>query len=113
MVAYVAAVDPNEAGHYPTCPVLALTGAYCPGCGSLRAVHALAHGEVGTALGLNVLVVLSLVPLAVVWARWVRRSWLGVPRTSVAPPALLWGLVALVAVFTVVRNLPGGAALAP
>ena len=25
-VGVVAAVDPNEAGHYPTCPFLSLTG---------------------------------------------------------------------------------------
>src|SRR5690606_29528852 len=37
----VATVSPEEPGHYPTCPFLALTGAWCPGCGSLRALHAL------------------------------------------------------------------------
>lgn len=26
VVAFVAVVDPNEQGHYPTCPFLALTG---------------------------------------------------------------------------------------
>jgi hypothetical protein len=30
---YVGAVDPNEGGHYPACPFLALTGLYCPACG--------------------------------------------------------------------------------
>ena len=37
--AYVGLVDPNESGHYPTCPFLALTGRFCPGCGSLRAAR--------------------------------------------------------------------------
>ncbi|HEX8006255.1 MAG TPA: DUF2752 domain-containing protein, partial [Trebonia sp.] len=50
---YVAAVDPNAAGHYPLCPFLAVSGFYCPGCGTLRAVHALAHGDPLAALGLN------------------------------------------------------------
>ena len=45
--AYVANVDPNVAGHYPTCPILAVTGWYCPGCGTLRAVHALAQSRCG------------------------------------------------------------------
>ena len=29
---FVAAVDPNTPGHYPVCPLLRLTGLYCPGC---------------------------------------------------------------------------------
>jgi hypothetical protein len=112
-VAVVAVYDPNEAGHYPTCPFLALTGLYCPGCGSLRAVHAMVHGEVGTAVGLNVLTVLAVVPLLVVWARWVARRWRGTSRTSVAPAAALWALAVVVCVFAVVRNLPVGGPLAP
>lgn len=112
-VAYVGAVDPNEPGHYPTCPFLAVTGLFCPGCGSLRAVHALAHGDVAAAASSNLLAVLAVVPLAVIWLGWVRRSWRGIPRDSVAPPLVLWALLGLVVVFAVVRNLPLGAALAP
>ncbi|MBA2769834.1 MAG: DUF2752 domain-containing protein [Sporichthyaceae bacterium] len=113
VVVVLATVDPNEPGHYPTCPVLALTGRYCPGCGSLRAVHALAHGDVAEALSLNLLTVLAVVPLAVVWVQWVRRSWRGRQRSTVAPAAVLWGLLVVVAFFTVLRNLPVGSALAP
>lgn len=112
-VGVVALVDPNEPGHYPTCPFLALTGLYCPGCGSLRAVHALTNGDVTTAVGLNVLTVLAVVALSVVWARWVRRSWTGSPRTAVAPAAWIWSMLVVVVVFAVLRNVPIGAALAP
>ena len=112
-VGVVALVDPNEPGHYPTCPFLALTGLYCPGCGSLRAVHALTNGDITTAVGLNVLTVLAVVALSVVWARWARRSWTGARRTTVAPAALLWSLSVVVVVFGVLRNVPIGGALAP
>jgi hypothetical protein len=112
-VGVVAAVDPNEPGHYPTCPFLALTGQFCPGCGSLRAVHALAHGDLGTAVGLNVLAVLAVVPLLLIWLQWLRRSWTGGCRRTVAPAPAPWALVVVVCVFAVVRNLPPGAALAP
>lgn len=112
-VGVVALVDPNQPGHYPTCPFLALTGLQCPGCGSLRAVHAMAHGDVSVALGLNLLTVLAAVALVVIWLRWVRRSWTGRPRTGVAPPAMLWSLAVVVVVFAVVRNMPFGAFLAP
>ena len=113
-VGLVGLVDPGEPGRYPTCPFLAATGAYCPGCGSLRALHALAHGRVGEAVGLNALLVLLAVPVLVgIWAAWLRRSAAGRPRASLAPPGPLWAFLAAVVAFAVVRNLPVGAPLAP
>jgi hypothetical protein len=111
--AVLALVDPNQPGHYPTCPFLRLTGLWCPGCGSLRALHALSDGDITGAAGLNVLTLASLPLLAVIWVRWAKRSWAGAPRPSPAPAQLVWGLAALAVVFAVVRNLPFGAALAP
>jgi hypothetical protein len=110
---YVGLVDPNQSGHYPTCPFLAITGYYCPGCGSLRAVHALAHGDVGAAVGLNVLTVVGLVVVAGFWGLWVVRSWRGQPRTRVAPAWTLYLALGAVVVFWIVRNLTIGEALAP
>ncbi|MES9609171.1 MULTISPECIES: DUF2752 domain-containing protein [Actinomadura] len=112
-VLYVAAVDPNEAGHYPTCPFLALTGFQCPGCGSMRTVHALAHGHLQEAFGLNVLTVAMLPVLAFFWLRWARARALDRPvRTKVAHPALIWALFAAILLFWLIRNLPVGSALA-
>jgi Protein of unknown function (DUF2752) len=111
--ALVTVVDPNEPGHYPTCPFHALTGLWCPGCGSLRAIHAIGHGHLREALGFNILTVAALPLLGVLWAAWARRSWHGSPRSRAANPRWLWGLLVLVLVFWVVRNLPVGEALAP
>ena len=111
--AIVAVVDPNEPGHYPTCPFFALTGEFCPGCGSLRAMHALTQGDLAGAAGLNVLALASLPVLAVIWLRWVRRSWTGAPPARPAPPALIWTLATGALLFGLVRNLPFGAMLAP
>jgi len=115
--ALVAVVDPNEPGHYPTCPFLALTGLYCPGCGSLRAAHALTRGDVATSAGDNILFTLGL-PLAVLlWGRWLYVRAKGRPAPVLPAPGTrpaLWvaGLAVLV-LFGVVRNLPWGAFLAP
>ena len=111
--AYVGAVDPNHPGHYPTCPFRAVTGLYCPGCGSLRALHALAHGDLLGALARNPLMVAAVPVLAWWWVRWVQRIARGAPRPRPAPPAVLYGVLAVVLVFWVVRNLPFGGALAP
>ncbi|UGQ10101.1 DUF2752 domain-containing protein [Yinghuangia sp. ASG 101] len=111
--AYVAVVDPGRPGHYPTCPFFAVTGLFCPGCGGLRCAHALAHGDVVSALALNAFAV-AMVPLIVcIWLRWTVRSLRGRTRTTAADPRLIRVLVAAIVVFAVARNLPFGGALAP
>ena len=109
----VAVVDPNQPGHYPTCPFLAATGYYCPGCGSLRALHDLAHGDPAGALARNPFMVLAALGLLVAFVLWTRRLWRGRARSWVAPPALLYGLLTLVLAFWVLRNVPGWTWLSP
>ncbi len=110
---FVALVDPNQPGHYPACPFLTLTGHTCPGCGSLRAMHALAHGDVVGAVAHNALMVASLPVLAWFWLRWVWRCRTGAPRPEPAPAFVVWSFAAVVVGFWVLRNLSIGAALAP
>lgn len=52
--------DPEVYNFFPECPFHKYIGLDCPGCGSQRAVHALLHGHVLSALNYNVLLVLSL-----------------------------------------------------
>ncbi|MDB1088621.1 DUF2752 domain-containing protein [Streptomyces sp. ACA25] len=112
--AWVALTDPNEPGGYPACPVPALTGVFCPGCGGLRSVHALTRGDAAAALSANTLVVAGCAVLAVVWAGWLVQAVRGRPLALPDPrPVHFWLLGGLVMLFTVLRNLPGGAALAP
>jgi Protein of unknown function (DUF2752) len=110
---YVAEIDPGQPGHYPLCPFRALTGCYCPGCGTLRAIHALGHGHLASALGFNALTVCTLPLLGYLWARWAVRGVTGRPPGRPAHPAWLWGFLAVVIVFWVARNLPFGHVLAP
>jgi hypothetical protein len=112
--AYVAAIDPGEPGHYPTCPFYAVTGYYCPGCGTLRMVHALTHGHVGEAFGRNALTFLTLPALAFLWVRWAIASRRGWPmRARLVQPWAIGVFAVVTLVFWVVRNLPAGHALAP
>ncbi|MER5640888.1 DUF2752 domain-containing protein [Kitasatospora sp. NPDC002227] len=111
---YVAGVDPNQPGHYPTCPFLQATGWWCPGCGGLRAVHAMSHGQLTTAGHDNVLVLALAVLAGLYWVMW---FWAAL--TNTAPPKLRtsgrqWAALLLVLLaFTVFRNLPPGAGFAP
>jgi hypothetical protein len=111
---YVGAVDPNEHGHYPTCPFLVMTGLYCPGCGGLRMAHAITHGQFGEAMGFNLLA-FALLPVAgFLWVRWTVSAARGRPFESrLTHPMVIIGLSVIVVIFWVVRNLPFGQALAP
>jgi hypothetical protein len=111
--------DPHSSGSWGYCPVYALTGLYCPGCGGLRAVNDLTHGDLGAALSSNLLFV-ALIPLLVVlWLRWTSRAWSGAPapaareRFGVGVGVWVTVLAVVLAVFAVLRNLPMGSWLAP
>lgn len=110
---YVSTVDPNAAGHYPACPFLAITGWYCPGCGALRAAHALSHGDLVTALARNPYAVVAFGYLVVTWALWFRRTVTGRPARWLAPPWVLHGVLGLILAFWLLRNLPGWTWLSP
>lgn len=111
--AYVGAVDPNEPGHYPACPLYRLTGVYCPGCGGLRSAHAFVHGDLLTALHDNALGVAGYLGFAVLWTAWAVRAARGRPLRLELGPVHLWGLGVLLLLFTAVRNLPSGGWLHP
>ena len=100
-------VDPSGSSLYPLCPFRAMTGLYCPGCGTLRAGNRLLHGRVDDALSFNPLAVLMvpvlLYALASSFLLVVRDKPL--PRVTV-PAAWIWGLGALVVAFGVLRNVP-------
>ncbi len=51
--------NPSTAFFIP-CPLLYITGFYCPGCGSQRAIHLLMHGDLIGAFRFNPLMVLTL-----------------------------------------------------
>ncbi|MCP3914140.1 MAG: DUF2752 domain-containing protein [bacterium] len=87
------------------CPVHAVTGVACPGCGMTRACVALAHGEVASAWSFHPFAFL-LVPLALCFAvapGGTRQMWASVPdrvRTVVVTAGLvlclgLWATRAL------------------
>ena len=56
----LAPVLPWLAPFAPGCPFHTLTGLPCPGCGTTRAVFALARGDVAGAIGWNPLAALTL-----------------------------------------------------
>lgn len=112
--AYIVIDDPGDGdGGLMACPIRALTGRWCPGCGLTRATHHLLRGDVVRALSFNALVVPILIALVALMLLWLRvESGRGAPRWvhGIRPAAALYSGVAAgvaVAAFTVVRNLDG------
>ncbi|MEC3892128.1 MULTISPECIES: DUF2752 domain-containing protein [Nocardiopsis] len=109
-------VDPNQPGFYPGCPWLALTGTFCPGCGTTRALSALTHLDVLGALSMNPLLMLFLPFALYSYLTWLRNSlW---PHRGSRPPVPLpawapWGILAGIVTFWILRNLPWFSFLAP
>jgi Protein of unknown function (DUF2752) len=89
--------NPAIAGFYPRCYFHELTGWYCPGCGTTRALHQLLHGNVTAAFRLNPLAI-SLLPLV---GHLMVRGHRGGMK-----PVWIWVLVGVIIVFGVVRNIP-------
>jgi hypothetical protein len=96
--------DPSGARFFPRCPLYLLTGLYCPGCGGLRAAHALLHSRISDALAWNPLVV-CILPLGAWYVACRYFRWRTLPLTfSGAHFAYFW--LALLVGFGIARNLP-------
>ncbi|MBD0861803.1 DUF2752 domain-containing protein [Gordonia sp. zg691] len=100
--------DPTTpGGALPVCPTKLIFGVTCPGCGSLRAIYSLLHGDVPAALRYNAFGVLAIGLLLFAFGTYCLRLWTG--RHLRGWQNLRYsGVVALVLVlgWFVVRNIP-------
>jgi hypothetical protein len=94
-------------GPLPVCPTKALLGIDCPGCGSMRMLYSLMHGDLPAALRFNALGLVAVVLLVWAYGTWTygrltgRRigSWQGQRWSAVVT-------LSLVVAWFVVRNIP-------
>ena len=103
-------VDPSS-GRLPRCVFHSLTSLHCPGCGSTRAIHALLHGDVATAMRFNPLTLPALALLGVAYFRWVWRIFTGSTDRgghfgARVRPAWLLALAIFLCLFWIARNVP-------
>ncbi|CAN5669953.1 DUF2752 domain-containing protein [soil metagenome] len=106
--------DPHQSGSWGLCPS-AMLGIWCPGCGGLRAVNDLTHVQVGDAISSNLALVVVLPFVVYLLGRWAVEAWTGrvVGRGLPDNAWFLSATLGALAVFTVLRNLPGFTWLAP
>ena len=96
----------NSPGLPDLCPLHRTTGLWCPLCGGTRATRELMHGDLGAAMGYNPFALVLEAVVIVLVARWLLASARGLRRPLVTGgEGILLGVA--LAVFAVVRNLPG------
>jgi len=108
VVLVLGAWYPESSRFLPRCLLHETTGLHCSGCGGQRAMHALLQGNVLAALGHNALLVLALPFVLYTGLRGTGAGWFGwnLPRLRVGA-TWIWGLLAVILLFTLARNLPG------
>jgi hypothetical protein len=89
--------DPATTMLYPRCLFHEMTGLWCPGCGTTRALHLLLHGNLAAAFRFNALS-MSMVPVA---GYLIVRG-----DASTLKPAWIWLLLVVIVAFGVLRNIP-------
>ena len=106
-LAVVYLFDPRKPGMYPICPFFGLTGCYCPGCGTLRALHQLMRGNIAAAFGYNAYAMLALPVIAYSFAvAGLRACGLPAPPRVFIPARWIWAMLVSVLAFWLLRNLP-------
>ena len=99
--------DPTTSGIFPPCPVRYLTGFYCPGCGSLRALHALLHGDLHRAWAMNPFMIIVLPFVSYSLASEVLLVMRGKRLPHVTLPASwIRAFGVAVVLYGIARNLP-------
>jgi hypothetical protein len=106
--AIVLYLYPPESLPIPRCPVLAITGWQCPGCGSLRGIHALLNGEIWKSLQLNILLIPALIYFTLLLILELLRT--NYPRAELiyrkfSGRLAAWIIFAIIILWGIVRNI--------
>lgn len=92
----------------PPCLILTHTGFYCAGCGCQRMISALLHGNIAAAFSHNPFLFI-LFPILAVYIFWEAARYVlqkpPIYKMKLFIPAVL-AILAVSAVFTLLRNLP-------
>ncbi|MEI9960978.1 MAG: DUF2752 domain-containing protein [Limisphaerales bacterium] len=97
--------NPSTQGFYPICVFHKLTGLNCPGCGMTRALYALLHGHLLTAMRDNALFVLTSAVFTVWGGRFAFLKMRNQPAKLNVTSKLLWSFLILAIAFAILRNL--------
>ena len=100
-------LDPTQNQLFPRCAFNALTGYYCPGCGSQRAIHNLLHLNIAGVVSNNFLFLPAVLAIAYHYLHPLLNNKFGWKLPNILykryTPWIIFGTVML---FWLLRNLP-------
>ena len=99
-------INPENFKVYYCCPFNALTGLECPGCGGLRGIHKLLHGNFVEALNYNLLL-LIFVPSAGLFLLinlWILITGKSLPVIRF-PKSVFWIIIIVIILYWILRNI--------
>ena len=100
-------LDPSENIIFPQCPFHMLTGYYCPGCGSQRAVHSLLHLDFAGVADNNVLFLPAVLVVFYHYTRPLTGRLTGKNMPDIFySPGFPWIVLGILIVFWILRNIP-------
>jgi len=100
--------NPSENSFFIPCPFHYITGFFCPGCGSQRAVHLLLHGDMVGAFRFNPLMVLTL-PVLIYGMTITIANWIFETKYRLMlfySNLFIYGYFGLAILYWILRNLP-------
>lgn len=99
-------LDPNNSELFPKCIFHSLTGCYCPGCGSQRAIHSLLHLDFYGVIGNNFLFIPALLLIIYHYLHSVLNKWFLWKLPNVfyfkKTPWIIFGVILI---FWIIRNI--------
>ena len=100
-------LDPTKHSIFPNCMFHSLTGAYCPGCGSQRALHSLLHFDIAGVVSYNFLFLPAALFLIYHYVHPLLNRAFGwkLPNLFYRKNTP-WIVLVIVVLFWVLRNLP-------
>jgi len=100
-------LNPSEHQLFPRCIFNTVTGYYCPGCGSQRAIHSLLHLNFAGVVGNNFLFIPAVAAVAYHYAHQPLNKKFGCKLPNILykkhTPWIIFGIILL---FWFLRNLP-------
>ena len=100
-------LDPRQHEIFPKCAFHSITGAYCPGCGSQRALHSLLHLDFAGVVSYNFLFLPAALLILYHYSHAIFNRWFGWKLPNLFYMKYTpWVILVVVILFWIARNLP-------
>ncbi|HPE77483.1 MAG TPA: DUF2752 domain-containing protein [Draconibacterium sp.] len=100
-------LDPAKHNIFPRCIFNSITGYYCPGCGSQRAIHSLLHFDIAGVVSYNFLFIPAFLLIIYHYLHPILKQFFGWKLPNIfyfkSTPWIIFGFVIA---FWILRNLP-------